>query len=56
MKKRAESLEKIVATGDAQQLPPGTTIGMAVGAEITPSDPAAIGTVRVGAAMGGGVD
>ena len=51
IKEGAEGLEKIAATGDAQQLPPGTTIGMAIGAEITPGDPAPIGTVRVGTEM-----
>ena len=56
MKNRAEGLEKRAATGDTQQLPPGTTIGMAIGAEIAPADPAAIGTVWVRAEMGGGVD
>src|SRR5262252_5571602 len=35
----SESLEKIVATGHAQELPPGTTIGMAVGAEIPNGGP-----------------
>ena len=34
MKERPEGLEKIAATGDALQLPPGTAIGMAIGAEI----------------------
>ena len=39
MKERPEGLEKIAATGDAQQLPPGTAIGMAIGAEIAPAHP-----------------
>src|SRR5262249_6358491 len=56
MKERAEGLEKIASTGDAEQLPPGTATRMAIGAEIAPADPAAIGTVRVGAEMRGGVD
>jgi hypothetical protein len=51
MKDRAEGLEKIAATGDAQQLPPGTPMGMAIGAEIAPAHPATIGTIRVGAEM-----
>jgi hypothetical protein len=56
MKDGAEGLKKIAATGDAEQLPPGAPIGMAIGAEIAPAHPAAIGTVRVGAEMAGGVD
>src|SRR5215467_14008233 len=56
MKDGAEGLQKVAATGDAQQLAPGAPIGMAVGAEITPAHPAAIGTVRIRAEMRGGVD
>jgi hypothetical protein len=41
-KDRTEGLEKIAATGDAQQLPPGTPAGMAIGPEIAPADPAPI--------------
>jgi hypothetical protein len=44
MEERAEHLKNIVTT-DHTQPPPGTAIGMAVGAEITPADPAPIGTV-----------
>jgi hypothetical protein len=55
MQERAKGLQKIAATDDAQQLAPGTTIGMAIGAEIAPADPAAIGTIRVGADMVPGV-
>src|SRR5262249_32155510 len=47
VKERAEALEKIAATGDTQQLPPGAAIGMTIGVEIAPAHPAAIGTVRV---------
>ena len=47
MEEGAEGLEKIAVTGDAQQLPSGAPIGMAVGAEIAPAHPAPIGTVRV---------
>jgi hypothetical protein len=39
-----------------QQLPPGTAIGMAIGAEIPPAHPATIGTVWVRAEMVPGVD
>ena len=56
MKDRTKGLEKIAATGDTQQLSPGTTIGMAIGAEIPPGDPTPIRTVRVRAEMAGGVD
>jgi hypothetical protein len=56
MKDRAKGLEKIAATGDAQQLPPGPATGMAIGTEIAPAHPAPIGTVWVGAEMHGGVD
>ena len=51
MKDGAEGLQKGAATGDAQQLAPGAPIGMAVGAEIAPAHPAAIGTIRIGAEM-----
>ena len=56
MAERPERLEKGAAAGNAQQLPPGTATGVAIGAEIAPAHPAPIGTVRVGAAMRGGVD
>src|SRR6266481_7738348 len=56
MKDRAEGLQKIATTDHTQQLPPGTATGMAIGAEIAPADPAAIGTVRVRAEMRGEVD
>src|SRR2546430_15611630 len=55
MKDRAKGLEKVAVTGDAQQLPPGTTIGMAMSAEIPPAHPAPRGTVRVRAKMRRGV-
>jgi hypothetical protein len=56
MKERAKGFEKIAATGDAQQLPPGTATGMAIGTEIAPADPASIGTVRVRAKVHRGVN
>src|SRR5262249_6686842 len=56
MKDRAQGLQKIAATDDTEQLAPGTTIGMAVGAEIAPADPAAIGTIRVRAEVHRGVE
>src|SRR5213594_264630 len=51
MKDRPEALQEGAATGDAQQLAPATPIGMAVGAEIPPSRPALIRTVRIRAEM-----
>src|SRR4029450_11573377 len=56
MKERAKGFEKIAATGDAQQLPPGTATGMAIGTEIAPADPASIGTVRGRAKVHRGVN
>src|SRR5262249_29791385 len=55
MEEGADGLEKIATTDHTQQLPPGTAIGMAIGAEIAPSHPTPICTVGVGAEMGGGV-
>src|SRR5262249_13403114 len=43
-------------TDHTQELPPGTATGMAIGAEIPPSRPTLVGTVRVRAAMVRGVD
>jgi hypothetical protein len=37
-------------------LPPGAAVGVPVGLEIAVSSPAIIGTVRMGAELGGGVD
>src|SRR3989442_13437271 len=56
MQERAEGLQKVAATGDAQQLPPGTAIGMAIRAEVAPSHPSPIGTVRIRAKVRRGVD
>ena len=56
VKEGAEGLETIPATGDAQQLAPWASIGMAVGTEIASAHPAAIGTVRVRAEVRRGVD
>src|SRR5262245_2455221 len=56
MEKGAEGLQKVVATHDAQQLPPGTAVGMPIGAEIAPAHPAPIRTVRMGAEMLRGID
>src|SRR2546428_12154155 len=56
MQERPEGLQKIATTDHTQQLPPGTATGMAIGAEIAPSDPAPIGTVRVRAEVRRSVD
>src|SRR3954463_15929605 len=56
VKDRAKGLEKIATADHTQKLSPGTATRMAIGAEIPPSHPAAIGTVRVRAEMVGGVD
>src|SRR5262249_49940783 len=45
----------VTTTDHTQQLPPGTPIGMAIGAEIAPAHPAAIETVRVRAEVRRGV-
>jgi hypothetical protein len=55
MEQGPEGLEQITTADHTQQLPPGTAARMAIGAEIPPSDPAARGTVRVGAEMCGGI-
>src|SRR4029450_13034058 len=56
MEEGAEGLEKGATTDHTPQLPPGTTIGMAIGAEMAPADPAPRGTVRVRAEVHRGVD
>src|SRR5215510_4765673 len=56
MQDRAQGREAIAATGATQQLPPGPALGMALGTELAPARPSPIGTGRVRAAMGGGVD
>jgi hypothetical protein len=55
MQDGTEGLEKRATTHDTQQLPPGTTTGMAIGTEIAPAHPATIGTVWVWAEMVPGV-
>src|SRR5205823_12178725 len=56
MKDRPQALQEVAATGDAEQLPPGPAMGVAIGAEIAPADPAPIGTVRVRTEVRRGVD
>jgi hypothetical protein len=56
MEERAEGLQKIAATHDAEELAPGTAIGMAIRAQVPPSYPAAVCTGRIGTEVAGGVD
>jgi hypothetical protein len=56
MQNCAKGFENRAATHDAQPLSPGTTIGMAMGAEMAPAHSAPGGTVRIGAAMACGGD
>src|SRR5215471_16007424 len=56
VKECTKGLEKVTTTDHTQQLPPGTAIGVAIGAEIAPAHPAPIGTVRVRAEVHRGVD
>src|SRR5438874_13783680 len=56
MEEGAGGFQKIATTDHTQQLPPGIATRMAIGAEIAPSRPSPIGTVRVRAEMGGGVE
>src|SRR5262245_66151951 len=56
MKNRAMMLRKIPLARGALELPPGATVGMAIGAQIAPPEPAAIATARVGAKVLRGVD
>jgi len=56
MEDGAEGLEKGATTDPTQELPPGTAVRMAMGAEIAPTDPAPRGTVGGRAAVHRGVD
>src|ERR1051325_9408841 len=56
MEEGAKGLEKIAVADHRQQLPPGTTVRMAIGAEIPPADPAPIDTVRVRTEVRRGID
>src|SRR5262249_40780591 len=55
VKDGAEGLQKVAATDHTQQLSPWTAVRMPISAEVAPAHPAAIGTVWVGAELGGGV-
>lgn len=56
MKRRAMGLKKVAAAAAAMELPPGATAGMAIGADIAQTGPAAIATIGVGTEMRRGVD
>jgi len=56
MEEGAEGLQKIAMTDHTQELSPGTPIGMAIGAEIAPANPASIGTIWVRAEVHRGID
>jgi hypothetical protein len=56
VQERPKGLENGVTTAPTPPLPPGTAMGMAMGAERAPAHPTTLGPVRVGAAMRGGVD
>src|SRR5262249_32981692 len=56
IEERAEGLQKVAATGDAQQLPPAAPIGMADSTEIAPACPAPVPAIRVRTEMDGGID
>src|SRR5262249_36350007 len=56
VKKCAEGLQKVAATDHTQELSPGAPIGMAIGAEIPPADPAPRGTIWVRAEVHRGID
>ena len=46
MKDRTVGFVEVSAAGDTLQLPPGTTTGMPIGAEVAASEPAIVGTIR----------
>ena len=56
IQRRAVGLQEIALAGRAVPLPPGAAVGMAVGLEIAVPHPAIVGTVGMGAELGGGVD
>src|SRR5215510_15120799 len=56
MEYRAQGLQEVTATGQAEKLPPGTAMGMAIGTQVAPSHPTPVRTVRVGTEMGSGID
>jgi hypothetical protein len=56
MEDRAMGLQKVAAIAAAMELPPGAAAGMAIGADVAQTGPAAIATIRGGTEMVRGVD
>ena len=56
VKKRAMGFKEISTTGAAMQLPPSSTIGSAIGADIFSIQPAVVRAIRIRAVMTLGVD
>src|SRR4029434_2800952 len=52
----AMGFEEVALAGRAMQLPPGTTAGMAIRADVAETRPATIATIGVGTKMARGVD
>src|SRR5215475_6031856 len=55
MKNRAVVLRNVASARGTLELPPGATIGMAIGPQIAPAQPAAIATAGMGTEVPGGV-
>src|SRR5215831_19762021 len=55
MKDGAVVLRNVASARSTLELPPGTTIGMAIGTQIAPSQPTAIATAGMGTEVPGGV-
>src|SRR4029450_2018938 len=56
MQRGAMGFEEVALAGRAMQLPPGTTAGMAIRADVAETRPATIATIGVGTKMARGVD
>src|SRR5688572_19942410 len=56
MENRAVGFIEIPVTGDTLQLPPGLAAGMAIRADVAPSEPAVIGAIRIGTEVSVSID
>jgi hypothetical protein len=56
MKRRAQCFQEITPATETYQLSPPSSIGVAIGADITPADPAVIRTGGMRAEMAGGLN
>jgi hypothetical protein len=56
MKDRAVRLREIAVARDTLQLSPGPAAGMPIGADVAASEPAMVGTIRIGTEVRAGVD